>query len=174
MRVEAEIEAARELLEDILKTTSLEGWLVKITSKESLVPLSVMAVAHIKPKDMGNAVGLFNLTRELGGSIGLAWMSTQLSGNMKIFDFAIKSNIVEGSSILQNQLNIMRTIFEGKVPKSLDAAREFLTNRIHLQSTIEAFDKGFLELALLFSTAFIIIALLMKQKKDAVNLEGMH
>lgn len=38
------------------------------------IPISVIALSDVAPDKCGNATGLFNLTRELGGSIGTAWM----------------------------------------------------------------------------------------------------
>ncbi|HZW90573.1 MAG TPA: DHA2 family efflux MFS transporter permease subunit, partial [Myxococcaceae bacterium] len=45
------------------------------------VPLSVVALSGLKPSERGSAAGLFNLTRELGGSIGTAWMSTIITNS---------------------------------------------------------------------------------------------
>src|SRR6185295_5669232 len=38
------------------------------------IPLSVAALSDLPPAQRGNGTGLFNLTRELGGSLGTAWM----------------------------------------------------------------------------------------------------
>src|SRR4029077_19152086 len=38
------------------------------------IPVSVAALSDLPPAQRGNATGLFNLTRELGGSLGTAWM----------------------------------------------------------------------------------------------------
>jgi DHA2 family multidrug resistance protein len=43
------------------------------------VPLSTMAFGTLPPKDIGNGSGLFNLTRNIGGSIGIAVSTTMLS-----------------------------------------------------------------------------------------------
>ncbi len=38
------------------------------------IPISMLALSDLPNEIRGNATGLFNLTRELGGSIGTAWM----------------------------------------------------------------------------------------------------
>ncbi|MHB1097450.1 MAG: DHA2 family efflux MFS transporter permease subunit [Gemmatimonadaceae bacterium] len=43
------------------------------------IPLNAIALAELAPRDMANGTGLFNLTRQLGGSIGIAVMATLLS-----------------------------------------------------------------------------------------------
>ncbi|MDD5681389.1 MAG: DHA2 family efflux MFS transporter permease subunit [Candidatus Omnitrophica bacterium] len=45
----------------------------------SFVPLSLIAVGHLDNKDMGNGTGLFNLMRNIGGSIGIAITTTMLT-----------------------------------------------------------------------------------------------
>lgn len=43
------------------------------------VPLSVTAMARMSQARMGQASGLFNLTRQIGGSVGVAWLASKLS-----------------------------------------------------------------------------------------------
>ena len=63
------------------------------------IPVSIAALSDLRPEQRGNATGLFNLTRELGGSLGTAWMgkvvadgialhSTQLGQHVTMFDTA--------------------------------------------------------------------------------------
>jgi hypothetical protein len=43
------------------------------------VPLTTSAVAYLRMDQMGNATGLYNLMRNLGGSLGIAFVTTMLS-----------------------------------------------------------------------------------------------
>lgn len=138
------------------------------------VPLSVTAIAFVKPRELGNAVGLFNLTRELGGSIGLAWMSTQLMNYMKEFREVLNVHVINGLPIVDYQLKLMQYMFYGKVENSKQAAYQLLQNRVSLQATVESFNKGFLILALVFLTSLILLVLIEKPKKDVIPVEGMH
>src|SRR5262249_49897608 len=42
------------------------------------IPVTVLALSNVAPARRGNATGLFNLTRELGGSMGTALMGSLL------------------------------------------------------------------------------------------------
>lgn len=44
-----------------------------------IVPLTSIATGGIEPEQAGSASGLFNMIRNLGGSIGIAILSTLLS-----------------------------------------------------------------------------------------------
>jgi DHA2 family multidrug resistance protein len=41
-----------------------------------LVPLNTMALGALKPEQMGNASGIFNLMRNVGGSVGISLVTT--------------------------------------------------------------------------------------------------
>ena len=63
-----------------------------------------MALSNLRPEQRGNAAGLFNLTRELGGSIGTAWMSSALSRSTQLNTTALASHVDVYSQVAQEQL----------------------------------------------------------------------
>ena len=48
------------------------------------VPITVTAVSHLSQSVMGNATGIFNLSRNLGGSIGISLVTTFLMRNTQV------------------------------------------------------------------------------------------
>lgn len=138
------------------------------------VPLSVTAISFVNQKELGNAIGLFNLTRELGGSIGLAWMSSQLVNHIKEYNSFLNTHVAAGSPILNYQLRLMEHLFYGKVDHSYKAAERMLQNRVTLQATIESFNKGFFTLAIVFLVSIIILILIENPKKGLAPVKGFH
>ena len=57
------------------------------------VPLSMVALSDLPLAQRGNATGLFNLTRELGGSMGTAYMSVALDRSTKLYALHLRENI---------------------------------------------------------------------------------
>lgn len=45
----------------------------------TVIPLMTLAFSSIKKEEMGNATGIFNLLRNLGGSFGVAFISTMIA-----------------------------------------------------------------------------------------------
>jgi DHA2 family multidrug resistance protein len=43
------------------------------------VPLTIITMSQLHQQQLGNATGLYNLTRNLGGSIGIAFVTTMLA-----------------------------------------------------------------------------------------------
>jgi DHA2 family multidrug resistance protein len=141
------------------------------------IPLSVIAVAQISKKDLGNAVGLFNLTRELGGSIGLAMMSTSLINQIQVYGTYLRSYFHTGSPILEHQLNFLKHYFYGQVYRADRAAQIQLQHRLDQQATVLSFNHCFFVLSLIFLSSIVVLLLLKqvsKKQMNSVSLENMH
>ena len=48
------------------------------------VPLTTLAVATLEKQDMGNAAGIYNLTRNIGGSFGIGTVTTLLARRAQV------------------------------------------------------------------------------------------
>lgn len=57
------------------------------------VPLTTATMGHLRQDQMGNATGLFNLMRNLGGSIGIAWVATFLDRDAQVHQAMMVSHL---------------------------------------------------------------------------------
>ncbi|WP_233612239.1 DHA2 family efflux MFS transporter permease subunit [Corallococcus sp. AB045] len=138
------------------------------------VPLSVMALSNLRPEQRGNAAGLFNLTRELGGSIGTAWMSSALSRSTQANVTAITSHVDVYGQVAQEQVASMTGAMAAKgVLNPTGAAYGLLSQRINAQALVRAFNTNFLILAALFVCALVLVVMLQKADPN-VKVEGAH
>jgi DHA2 family multidrug resistance protein len=140
------------------------------------IPLSVIAIDQIKRKDIGNAIGLFNLTRELGGSMGLAIMSSILVNHISMFKDYLRAHLNAGNFVLHNQLYIMKNFLYGKVTDPDKSANIFIQSKVNLQATVESFGFTFFHLSLIFFASMIIVFFLKKMYKHnrRVDIEFLH
>jgi DHA2 family multidrug resistance protein len=141
------------------------------------IPLSVLAASQIDRKNLGNAVGLFNLTRELGGSICLAWMTTILINHLKEFDENLKLYLFVGRDVLQHQLNMMRGFFYGRVPNVEPVVNMYLQQRVTLQALVKSFGLSFGILTVLFFSINMLVFFLREPEKSeqtAVKIKDFH
>ncbi|WP_233583538.1 DHA2 family efflux MFS transporter permease subunit [Corallococcus sp. CA053C] len=138
------------------------------------VPLSVMALSNLKPEQRGNGAGLFNLTRELGGSIGTAWMSSALSRSTKANVTALTSHVDIYGQVAQEQFAQLKGAMASRgVLDPTGAAFGLLGQRINAQALVRAFNTNFSILAAVFACAIILVFML--QKPDpTVKVEGAH
>ncbi len=61
------------------------------------IPLMSLSMSHIAPDKMGNATSIFNLMRNIGGSVGIAIMTTFLQRRSQLHQNHLIANITAGN-----------------------------------------------------------------------------
>jgi DHA2 family multidrug resistance protein len=67
------------------------------------VPLATMATSTISRNEMGNATGLFNMLRNIGGSIGIAMATTALIRRADLYQNYLGANLSPSGAVLQQK-----------------------------------------------------------------------
>jgi len=67
------------------------------------VPLATLATSTISREEMGNATGIFNMLRNIGGSIGIAMASTALIRRAAFYQTEIGSHLSPSNPALQQK-----------------------------------------------------------------------
>jgi DHA2 family multidrug resistance protein len=129
------------------------------------VPLNVVAVGDIPNERRGNALGLYNLTRELGGSIGTAWMSTALDGRTKTYSSYLGERITAFDPATAEQLAAAKHIMP-----TLEGAYGLLNARVAQQALLRAFNDGFFTLVFVFGASVALIAFIKKAKAGSAPI----
>jgi DHA2 family multidrug resistance protein len=62
------------------------------------VPLTTMAMGRLRKQEIGNASGIYNLMRNLGGSIGISSVTTMLVRGSQTHQNFLAANITVGNS----------------------------------------------------------------------------
>jgi DHA2 family multidrug resistance protein len=139
------------------------------------VPLTILGVASLPAAQRPAGTALFNLTRELGASIGTAWMSTMLDRETHRAFTAITSHVTAGAATLNEQL---ATLQHGPGTRLWDptaGALAVLQQRIAGQALLHAFNHNFMLLALLFAGASWLIVLMRRPGAGvAVDRKAAH
>jgi DHA2 family multidrug resistance protein len=68
------------------------------------VPLSTISLGGLKPSEIGNGSGLFNLLRNVGGSVGISVVNTILARHEQLHRTELSRNLVPTSHNLQQRL----------------------------------------------------------------------
>lgn len=71
------------------------------------VPLTAIAFAGLRPEQMGQATGLFNLLRNEGGSVGIAMSSTVLARHAQMHGAHLAENLNNANAALATDLTAM-------------------------------------------------------------------
>ncbi len=139
------------------------------------IPLTTMTMAGIKKEDMGNASAIYNLLRNLGGSFGVAFVTTMLSRRAQFHQTSLVEHL---------------TPFDRAYQIFSDKSAEFLQYKGFENSLSEQGGLGMMYRELLrqasmlsFNDAFRIVSIIMicvlplvllMKRSAAVKSSGMH
>ena len=129
------------------------------------VPISTAAFARI-PKDRTNyAAGLFNLARNIGGSSGLATVTTLLSRRSQFHQSVLTSHVTTYDAPYREMIAGTTAVIQGHGASAPDAARQahgILYGMVQRHSAMLAFADAFWLMAVLF-LAVLPLMLMMKR-----------
>jgi len=69
------------------------------------IPLSTAAMSHIRREQMGNATSIFNLMRNIGGSVGIASMTTLLARRQQFHQSRLIEHVLPGNPQIEAMLH---------------------------------------------------------------------
>jgi MFS transporter, DHA2 family, multidrug resistance protein len=131
------------------------------------VPLTTVAMDPIPREEMGNATSLFNLMRNIGGSIGIAATGTMLARNRQATTSMLGSNVTAYDPATQTMFVQMRAAFMAAgndMATATDRAYAAMFGMVQKQASMVSFVGLFQLLGFLF-IAIIPLVLLMKRPR---------
>jgi len=124
------------------------------------VPLTQVAVADLRPQQLPQGTGLFNLSRQLGGSFGIAVAATLLSRFTEQSREALRAHLSVSepatASWLQSVTQRMQQL-GGTLAEAQAKAYALLDFRLHQQASVIAFEKVFLVMGVTFVAALPLL-----------------
>jgi DHA2 family multidrug resistance protein len=75
------------------------------------VPLTTMTMGRLRREEIGNAAGIYNLMRNLGGSVGIASVTTFLVRGTQIHQSYLAANVTAGNPAVVELLGGLQTRF---------------------------------------------------------------
>jgi len=75
------------------------------------VPLTTMTMGRLRNEEIGNAAGIYNLMRNIGGSIGIASVTTFLVRGSQIHQSYLAANVTAGNPAVIEMLRGLQTNF---------------------------------------------------------------
>jgi DHA2 family multidrug resistance protein len=131
------------------------------------VPLSTITMSMISKEKMGNATSLFNLMRNLGGSVGIAMVATMLSRKTQVHTNLLGANINAYSPQARQALEGTRALFMSRGSDWYTATQQAynaIWGMVLRQSVMVAFVDVFRILAVVFVVAIPLVFLMKKLK----------
>jgi DHA2 family multidrug resistance protein len=137
----------------------------------AMIPINNIALGTLPPDRMKNASGLFNLTRNLGGAVGLAALTTILNDRTDLHLARLHDTFTWARQPATEALNNMTQRFSSFGSDAQLMAIKQLNAIVHRQGVVMAFADVFLVLTVLF-VALAALALVMKRPVQAAAPGG--
>jgi DHA2 family multidrug resistance protein len=139
------------------------------------IPLTTMTMSTIRREDMGNATAIYNLLRNLGGSFGVAFVTTVVARRAQVHQAQLITNLTPLNGNYQSALhNAAQALQERGFPSPVapQAGAGALYAELQRQVHMLAFNDAF-HLLSLFMIIIVPLVLLMRRGKGEAPA-GMH
>lgn len=130
------------------------------------IPLTTLTMAGIRKEDMGNATAIYNLLRNLGGSFGVAFVTTMIARRAQFHQFRLVENLTPLDSIYQWASERASELLQlGGLPPSLSeiTGQGLIYRNLLREASMISFNDAFHLLSILM--IFVLpLVLLMRHK----------
>ena len=141
----------------------------------TIVPLSALATAGLQREQQADGSALFNIMRNLGGSVGTALLSTMITQREQFHDFRIGERVTPYSPYVQQFLSnqsVQNLQHSGDPVGAMRQAYRMLQEAIQTNSFVMAYSECFLALGVILLMGSVTIWLCKKTK--AAGAAGAH
>jgi DHA2 family multidrug resistance protein len=135
-----------------------------------MMPLSQLSMRSVETKDAGDASGLYNMSRNLGGTLGLALLGVLMDRRSHFHDDALREGILANSQLAQDQMasNAANYLAQTGDPSTAQLqAFAQLANDIAQQAAVMAYNDAFYVLGLAMIACLPLIFILKKRAAQA-------
>jgi DHA2 family multidrug resistance protein len=134
----------------------------------AMVPTNTIALGTLAPDRVKNASGLFNLTRNLGGALGLAVINQVLNDRTDLHISRLHDRVTWGNATAVETLKMFTERMQGMGDAALMAMKQ-LSQIVHRQAVVMGYGDAFFMLAVFY---FGLSLLVMVLKKPSATLLG--
>jgi MFS transporter, DHA2 family, multidrug resistance protein len=136
------------------------------------IPVSVLAFSDVPGHQRGSATGVFNLTRELGGSLGTALMGMLVSDDMKRFGSYLSENITAYNPLVQDQLRQTAMTVGSQTFQRELVGESLLKLKVANQAMVLSFENGFRWTALAMALGVLLVFMLKRPQGGGAPVDA--
>ena len=140
------------------------------------VPLTTITMSQLGQQQIGNASGLYNLTRNLGGSIGIAFVTTMLARGAQAHQALMIPHLTPFDPAFARQLATAKQALEQHADPATATTQAYaaLYGILDQESHLWAFVDNFFLFGLLALAGIPMLLLLQKVKRPPAKMPGGH
>jgi DHA2 family multidrug resistance protein len=141
------------------------------------IPLTTLTMSGIPKEEMGNATAVFNLLRNLGGSFGVAFISTMLARKAQFHQFRLVDHLTPFSRNLQEALPQISQKLQGQglIPSlSNQGSLTLIYRELLRQASMLSFNDAFYMLSVMMMLVLPLVLLMRKGNAEEPPTTGIH
>src|SRR3954467_5278352 len=127
----------------------------------AMVPTNTIALGTLAPERVKNASGLFNLTRNLGGAVGLAVINQVLNERTDLHISRLHDRVNWGNATAVETLNMFTQKMQGMGDAALMAMKQ-LSQIVHRQAVVMGYGDAFFMLTVFYLVLSVLVMFLKK------------
>lgn len=143
------------------------------------IPLNVISLANLHGREMAQGTGMTNMVRQLGGSIGVAFMSTFLDNRTEVHLSRLNEWLSESRFEVQERMQMLIAGFVSKGAGPWEAKQKtlaILAGQLKMQAALMAYNDAFWLMAVIFvlclPVVFFFAPMAKKGSKVKVEMHG--
>jgi MFS transporter, DHA2 family, multidrug resistance protein len=129
------------------------------------VPLSTTSFVGLGNEEVGNASGLYNLFRNVGGSVGIAIVNTIVARHAQLHQNELVRSVTSSSVTVQNQLHSLQQYLQSQGYGPVDALQKayaIIARQVQGQAVLWSYVDDFRYMALMCFACIPVVFLLKK------------
>jgi MFS transporter, DHA2 family, multidrug resistance protein len=124
------------------------------------LPANLISLSSLRPDMLKNAAGLYNLTRDLGGALGLATIGTIMNNRLHFHWNRLIEDVNPARPAVQHFLDVQTSRFDTLIPGDPHlAAVRLLGNIVGREALVLTFNDVILMLGVLFVVGLVLMPL---------------
>jgi len=137
-----------------------------------MIPINNIALGTLPPDRMKNASGLFNLTRNLGGAVGLALINTLLNNRWDLHLARLHEKVTWSRSVANETLQTMTGAYARLGSDAGLAGLKTVAGMVRQQALVMSFADVFLIMTLLFGSLALLTPFIQRPKLGAAPADA--
>jgi MFS transporter, DHA2 family, multidrug resistance protein len=140
------------------------------------VPLTTTTMDPIPKEEMGNATSIFNLMRNIGGSMGIAGATTLIDRRVQVYTNTLGAHVSMYQPGVFERMRQLEAAFLAGGADAYTAGQRALAamfGTVERQASMLAFNEAFRTLGFLF-VVIIPLVILLKRPRTSANLSAGH
>ena len=141
------------------------------------VPITSLSLSTLKGKEIGDGAAFTGMMRQLGGSFGIAIITTFIARFSQQHRVDLVSKLDKTKFVVQNQITMLQKGFMAKgytFNQAMDKANQVLEIKVMRQASVLSFMDIFMYLGIVFLLCIPIVLILKTGKSKMDSSEMMH